>query len=102
MSFSPVIETVTHSLPLSRRKKEELFSRLHRIEGQIRGIKSMIENEMPCNDVLHQVSSTKSAVVSAKVFYLEEYIKGCLAARLQQGSNDAIDELYGIVARLDK
>lgn len=64
------------------RVKKDLTTRLNRIEGQIRGIKGMIEKDAYCDDVITQLSATQSALNSVARILLEGHLKGCVVDRL--------------------
>lgn len=64
------------------RVKKDLTTRLNRIEGQIRGIKGMIEKDVYCDDVITQLSATQSALNSVARILLEGHLKGCVVDRL--------------------
>ena len=59
------------------RAKEKLVSRLKRIEGQVRGIQNMVDDERKCQDILQQLSAVRSAVESVSLILLEEYMTDC-------------------------
>lgn len=58
--------------------KEKLVSRLKRIEGQVRGIQNMVEQERNCQEILQQLTAVRSAVQSASLILLEEYMSDCV------------------------
>jgi len=58
--------------------KDKLISRLKRIEGQVRGIQTMIGDERSCQDILQQLTAVRSAVQSVSMVLLEEYMSDCL------------------------
>jgi CsoR family transcriptional regulator, copper-sensing transcriptional repressor len=58
--------------------KEKLVQRLRRIEGQVRGVQAMLEEERDCQEILQQLSSVRSAVQSASRIFLQEYATACL------------------------
>jgi DNA-binding FrmR family transcriptional regulator len=68
--------------------KEALIRRLHRIEGQVRGIERMIEDERYCIDVLTQISAVNTALESLAFRILDEHVRHCVAGALTSG-NDA-------------
>ncbi|MCK9223366.1 MAG: metal-sensitive transcriptional regulator [Limnochordia bacterium] len=74
--------------------------RLNRIEGQIRGIKRMIEKGVYCDDVLVQIASAQSALRSVARLLLEQHMKSCVIEQLQQGDEQVIDELLRTVFKL--
>lgn len=79
---------------------KDLTTRLNRIEGQIRGIKRMIEKGVYCDDVLVQIASAQSALRSVARLLLEQHMKSCVIEQLQQGDEQVIDELLRTVFKL--
>lgn len=84
------------------RVKKDLTTRLNRIEGQIRGIKGMIEKDVYCDDVITQLSATQSALNSVAKILLEGHLKGCVVERLSEGDNEVLDELVVTIQKLMK
>ncbi|MEE1131471.1 MAG: metal-sensitive transcriptional regulator [Caryophanon sp.] len=82
--------------------KKDLTTRLNRIEGQIRGIKGMIEKDVYCDDVITQLSATQSALNSVAKLLLEGHVKGCVVDRLQTGDEAVVDELLVTIQKLMK
>ena len=82
--------------------KSSLISRLNRIEGQIRGIKGMIERDVYCDDVLNQISSAQSAMNSVSKLLLENHMKSCLVNRIQSGEIEVVDELITTIEKMMK
>ncbi|MBB6694326.1 metal-sensing transcriptional repressor [Cohnella xylanilytica] len=86
----------------SDKMKANLLSRLNRIEGQIRGIKGLIEKDTYCDDVLNQIAAAQSALNSVGRLLLEGHMKSCIIERIQAGENEVIDELLVTVNKLMK
>lgn len=82
--------------------KKSLVHRLNRIEGQVRGVKSMIERDTYCDDVLHQIASIESALHSVGRLLLDGHLRSCVVDRLQEGDDDVIDELLVTINKLIK
>ena len=82
--------------------KKDLTTRLNRIEGQIRGIKGMIEKDVYCDDVITQLSATQSALNSVAKILLEGHLKGCVVDRLNEGDHEVLDELIVTIQKLMK
>lgn len=82
--------------------KKNLTTRLNRIEGQIRGIKGMIEKDVYCDDVITQLSATQSALNSVAKILLEGHLKGCVVDRLSEGDEEVLDELVVTIQKLMK
>ncbi|MFS0837133.1 metal-sensitive transcriptional regulator [Paenibacillus sp. 1P03SA] len=100
--------THTHNEDEERRShhsdkvKNNLISRLNRIEGQIRGVKGMIDKDTYCDDVLNQIAAVQSALNSVGKLLLEGHMKSCVIERIQEGDTDVIDELLVTVNKLMK
>ena len=73
---------------------------MNRIEGQVRGIKGMIEKDAYCTDVLTQVAAVTSALGSFSKELLASHIKTCVADDIRSGNDETIDELVGILQKL--
>ncbi|OXM16150.1 metal-sensitive transcriptional regulator [Paenibacillus herberti] len=84
----------------SEKTKTNLISRLNRIEGQVRGIKGLIERDTYCDDVLNQISSIQSALNGVGKLLLEQHLKSCVVERLQEGDSTIIDELMVTMNKL--
>ena len=86
----------------SEQEIKELITRLNRIEGQIRGIRGMIERDAYCTDVLVQVSAATAALNSFSKALLSNHIRTCVAQDIREGRDETIDELVATLARLMK
>ncbi|MFX3636103.1 MAG: metal-sensitive transcriptional regulator [Candidatus Pristimantibacillus sp.] len=86
----------------SDKMKSSLISRLNRIEGQVRGVKAMIEKDTYCDDVLNQIASVQSALNGVGKLLLEGHMKSCVIERIQAGESEVIDELLITVNKLMK
>ena len=93
----------------SQRKKErspeeykKLIHRLNRIEGQIRGIKGMVENNAYCPDILIQSAAVNAAINAFNKELLANHIRTCVADDIRNGKDEAIDELVGTLQKLMK
>ena len=90
-------------LPLrAEKEKKDIISRLNRIEGQVRGIKGMIEKDVYCDDILNQISSVNSAMNSVSKLILKNHMKSCLIKRIQAGELDVVDELLYTIEKMLK
>lgn len=78
----------------------QLIARMNRIEGQVRGIKGMIERHVYCDDVLNQVSSAQSALDGVSKLLLEKHMKSCVKDRLATGDTQVVDEVLKTVFRM--
>lgn len=79
--------------------KENLLRRLNRIEGQIRGISRMIEEDRYCVDVLQQIASMQSAADAVAMILLENHVKGCVADGRRSGKEDRVEEVVGVIRK---
>lgn len=79
-----------------------LINRLNRIEGQIRGIKGMVENNTYCADILMQVSAVSAALNAFNRELLSDHIKTCVADGIRSGDDEKIDELIALLQKLMK
>ncbi|MBR5046992.1 MAG: metal-sensing transcriptional repressor, partial [Eubacterium sp.] len=81
-------------------EKKKLLSRLKRVEGQIRGIEKMVENDQYCPDILIQVSAVTSAMNSFTKVLLSSHIKSCVANDIRDGKDESIDEICALLQKL--
>lgn len=86
----------------SDKEKNSLISRLNRIEGQIRGIKGLIEKDTYCDDVLNQIASVQSALNGVGKLLLEHHLKSCVIERIQEGDTEVLSELMTTMNKLMK
>lgn len=82
--------------------KALVVNRLNRIEGQIRGIKGMLEKNAYCPDILIQVAAANAALNSFNKELLANHIKTCVAQDIRDGKNETIDELVTVLQKLMK
>ena len=86
----------------SEKEYKGLINRLNRIEGQIRGIRGMVENDVYCTDILIQVSAVNAALNAFNKELLANHIKTCVARDILNGKNETIDELVATLQKLMK
>ncbi|MBU5441240.1 metal-sensitive transcriptional regulator [Paenibacillus sp. MSJ-34] len=84
----------------SDKVKSSLINRLNRIEGQIRGIKGLIEKDTYCDDVLNQIASVQSALNGVGKLLLEHHMKSCVIERIQEGDDEVLTELMTTINKL--
>ena len=82
--------------------RKALLNRLKRIEGQVRGIEAMIENDAYCNDVLIQSAAVNAAMNAFNKELLASHIRGCVARDIREGKDEVIDELVATLQKLMK
>lgn len=81
---------------------KELSNRMNRIEGQVRGVKGMIEKHAYCDDVLNQIASIQSALNGVSKLLLEKHMRSCVLERIQDGDEEVIDELLKTMSKMMK
>ena len=81
---------------------KDLLNRLSRIEGQVRGIKRMVEEDAYCTDILIQVSAVNAALNSFNKVLLANHIRTCVAEDIRAGKEETIDELVATLQKLMK
>ena len=84
----------------SEKEYKDLVNRLNRIEGQIRGIKRMVESDTYCTDILIQVSAVNAALNSFYKVLLANHIRTCVADDIRAGKEETIDELVVTLQKL--
>lgn len=86
----------------SGKEYKDLINRLNRIEGQIRGIKGMVERDAYCIDILTQVAAAGAALNSFTRVLLSNHIKTCVTRDILEGNDETVDELLAILQKLMK
>lgn len=84
----------------SEKEYKDLIHRLNRIEGQVRGIKKMVESDTYCTDILVQVSAINAALNSFNKVLLANHIRTCVANDIRDGKEETIDELVATLQKL--
>ena len=83
-------------------QKKALLNRLKRLEGQVRGLEKMIEDDAYCNDILQQSMSAASAIDGFNQELLAYHVKGCVEKRKKNGDEEIVDELLKTMRKLMK
>jgi DNA-binding FrmR family transcriptional regulator len=97
-----VADTAAHP-PVARPTKSALTKRVNRIDGQVRGIGKMIDEDRYCIDILTQLSAVQSALDSLGLQLLEHHLHGCVQQAVKSGQGDhAIAEAIGVIRRFAK
>lgn len=97
--------TNCHCTKTKERSEEEYFKlihRLNRIEGQIRGIRTMVENSAYCTDILIQSSAVSAAINAFNKELLANHIRTCVADDIREGKDEVIDELVTTLQKMMK
>ena len=82
--------------------KDQLSNRMNRIEGQIRGINKMVQDDVYCDDILHQILSVEAALTGIKKMLLEAHMKSCIIEQVEKGDSAVIDELMMTIGKMIK
>ena len=86
----------------SEKEYQDLIHRLNRIEGQVRGIKGMVEKNVYCTEILVQVAAVNAALNSFNKVLLANHIRICVAEDIRQGKEETIDELVEVLQKVMK
>ncbi len=86
----------------TEKEYKDIINRLSRIEGQVRGVKKMVENDAYCIDVLRQTSAICAALRSFNKVILSNHIKTCVVENLEAGNEEVVDELVDTMQKLMK
>lgn len=86
----------------TERERKRLMTRLKTMEGQIRGIERLVENDAYCPDIVMQVSAVSNALNSFNKLLLAAHIRGCVAEDIREGKEDKVDELCAMLEKLMK
>lgn len=84
----------------SDKEYKDLIHRLNRIEGQVRGIKGMVEKDAYCTDILIQVAAVNAALNSFNKVLLANHIRTCVARDIREGKEETVDELVATLQKL--
>ena len=86
----------------AQEEKKKLLNRLRRIEGQVRGVRGMVEKECYCTDILTQVSAIQSALNAFSRELLSNHIHSCVVQDIQNGHLEVVDDLLVTIQKLMK
>ena len=86
----------------SEEERKKLVNRLSRIEGQIRGIRGMLESDAYCADILNQSAAVNAAVNAFNRELIDHHLHACVARDLREGREDVLDELAATLHKLMK
>ncbi|MGG5253409.1 metal-sensitive transcriptional regulator [Neobacillus sp. SM06] len=84
----------------SEKVKQNLVSRLNRIEGQVRGIKRLVERDTYCDDVITQIAAIQAALNSVAKLLLDGHLRNCVVEKVQNGDLAVVDELLLTIHKL--
>lgn len=83
-------------------EQKKLINRLNRIEGQIRGIKGMVEGDAYCTDIITQVAAANAALNAFNKQLLSEHIRTCVAQDIKDGKEETVEDLLSTLQKLMK
>ena len=95
-------ETNIKHVKRDTKEVKSMIQRLNRIEGQVRGVKNMLEENRYCVDILTQVASIQAALNGFNKQLLADHIKSCVCDDIRAGNDDAVDELCELLKKLMK
>ncbi len=104
----PLRNTAAATAPAPRQStsyaadKDKILARLRRMEGQVRGVQKMVEQDQYCVDVLTQLSAIIAAARAAGLLVLEDHIRGCVLGTCQHGHNDREDILEELTEAIER
>lgn len=87
-------------MQMSPEKKEEVLNRLRRIEGQVRGIQRMVEDDRYCGDILSQFASVQQALRGASGMVTRNHLETCVTDAIRSGSPEAAERTYDEIMSL--
>ena len=102
MSMKEVCGCCKKTTARSTEEQKKLIHRLNRIEGQICGIRKMVENNAYCTDILMQSAAVNAAVNAYNKELLASHIRGCVSRDIREGKDEVIDELVATLQKLMK
>lgn len=101
-SSAPCENCMQKTKERSGKEYRDMINRLSRIEGQIRGIKGMVEKDVYCTDILVQVAAVNAALNSFNRVLLANHIKTCVTQDIRDGKEETVDELINTLKKLMK
>lgn len=88
------------NIPRSQLSQKDLENRLNRMAGQLNGIKSMLQDNRYCGDILMQVSALESALQNFGYIILQNHLETCVVEEIQKGNTDILEETIALIKRL--
>ena len=86
----------------SPEEQKSLVNRLSRIEGQVRGIRGMVERDAYCTDILTQISAVQSALSAVSRELLASHIRTCVVEDIRKGDTEVVDDLVATIQKMMK
>jgi DNA-binding FrmR family transcriptional regulator len=81
------------------RDKQDLLRRLRKIEGQVRGLQQMVEEDRYCLDIVQQISALSAAARKVALIVIEDHLRGCVATAVKRGEDSTIQEMVAVLDR---
>ncbi len=81
------------------RDKQDLLRRLHKIEGQVRGLQRMVEEDRYCLDIVQQISALSAAARKVALIVIEDHLHGCVATAVKRGEDDTVQEMVTVLEK---
>jgi len=100
MTKTSISSTESNKTHHSDKIKSNLFNRLSRVEGQVRGVRAMVEREVYCDDVLNQIAAIHAALNGVEKLILEGHLKNCIYEHIQFGDREVIDEFMVTIRKI--
>ncbi|MEG2640728.1 MAG: metal-sensing transcriptional repressor [Bacilli bacterium] len=91
--MNKIVKKKSKVTPRSEESKKILSNRLARLEGQLRGVNKMIQDDQYCDDILIQLSAIDKAIKSIANLILDEHLKTCVVSNIQKGNLEVMDEI---------
>lgn len=85
-----------------KESRQAVITRLRRIEGQVRGIQKMIEEEKDCREILTQIAAVKSAISQVGIIVFENHAYQCIAKAIDENADDNFHEIVDMMGKLIK
>jgi CsoR family transcriptional regulator, copper-sensing transcriptional repressor len=100
-NISEELAATTHGY-IKARDKEKIQNRLRRIEGQVRGVQRMVDEETYCVDVLTQISSIVSAMEKVGAILLKDHVEHCVRESIEKGGTEADEKIEELTAAVER
>lgn len=91
--MNKIVKKKSKVTPRNEESKKILSNRLARLEGQLRGVNKMIQDDQYCDDILIQLSAIDKAIKSVANLILDEHLKTCVVSNIQKGNLEVMDEI---------
>jgi DNA-binding FrmR family transcriptional regulator len=86
-----------HASTVYARDKQDLLRRLRKIEGQVRGLQTMIEEDRYCLDVVQQITALSAAARKVALIVMEDHLRGCIVTAVKHGEDSAVQEMVTVL-----